>query len=320
MMAETHSTVLDTLEKQADAGTWQSLAEVWDAYGAERAAGRTPFAAAVHVAARADRLGHAFAVGYPAALQQMVPDIGLPCALCVTEAEGNSPRAIASRLGVENGTRRLSGVKTFVTFGTLAKTLLVAARTGLDANGRPDLVVVKIPAGRSGITLHELPPIPFVPEVPHAQVTFDGVVVDEAEQLPGDGYLDYVKPFRTIEDIHVIGATVGYVLGWSLRVRAALEPIAGLIGSLLALEALAKEPPLSPAAHVALHGCYRGVTEIFSSDAFRGLLASSSEAERERWMRDRRLLSVASEAREARLSAALRALGYAASAPSSTGE
>ena len=74
-------TVLDVLAQERDEPTWQSLTHVWDAYAEERAAGCSPFAAGVRVAARADRLGHAFAVGYPAALEHLFqgPTV-LPCA------------------------------------------------------------------------------------------------------------------------------------------------------------------------------------------------------------------------------------------------
>ena len=46
----------------------------------------------------ADRLGWAFASGYQAALRALFPDAPADriCALCVTEADGNSPKAIKS--------------------------------------------------------------------------------------------------------------------------------------------------------------------------------------------------------------------------------
>ena len=39
----------------------------------------------------------------------------------------------------------------------------------------------------------------FVPEISHAEVELDRVKVSDADVLPGDGYDDYLKPFRTIE-------------------------------------------------------------------------------------------------------------------------
>lgn len=57
------------------------------------------------------------------------------------------------------------------------------------------------------------PARPFIPELPHAQVELDGVLVHDADILPGDGYDDYLKPFRTIEVIYVHTALAGHLIG-----------------------------------------------------------------------------------------------------------
>ena len=308
-MAEPPLAVLDALAQNRDEATWQSLPELWNAYASERAAGRSPFSASVVVATRADRLGQAFAVGYPAALEHLVPGVELPCALCVTEAEGNSPRAIATTLQPIEGGYRLDGTKTFVTFGTLAKSLIIVARAGAKPDGRPDLAVVQIPAGRRGTSLSELPETPFVPEIVHARLELDGVEVLESERLSGDGYLRYVKPFRTIEDIHVVGAALGYVIGWARRVDASNDLVADLSADLVALGALLATDPLDPKTHVALHGCHRRAMRALHSDEFALLLDRASRDERDRWKRDERLLAIASKARDARFAAALTSLG-----------
>jgi len=309
LMADPSATVLDVLAERSFAAVFGSLPEVWAAYSAERGEGRSPFSAAVRVAARCDRLGHAFAVGYPAALEHLVPGVELPCALCVTEAAGNSPRAIATTLRPAARGYQLDGTKTFVTFGTLAKALIIVARTGDKPDGRPDLVMVRIPADRGGVELDELPPTPFVPEVVHARVRLEAVEVRQDERLPGDGYLRYVKPFRTIEDIHVVGATLGYVLGWARRAGVERSLFAELGSDLVALDGLLAFEPLDPRAQVALHGVYQHVATLLAGDAFARLLSATDHVERERWERDRTLLHVASKAREARFDAATKALG-----------
>ena len=155
----------------------------------------------------------------------------------------------------------------------------------------------------------ELPATAFVPEVVHARLSLDGVVVRDSERLPGDGYLRYVKPFRTIEDIHVVGATLGYVIGWTRRVGARPELAAELSSALVALDGLRTQPPLDPRVHVALHGVYAHVTELLRGEAFSSLLQVASEDERSRWQRDQVLLRVASKAREARFVRAVEDLG-----------
>ena len=307
-MDETGPTLLDVLSRGDGAPPRERLSDVWGAYRSERALGSTPFEAAVKVAATVDRLGFAFAVGYPAALEQMVTGVELPCALCVTEAKGNSPRAIETTLERRGDRFELRGTKTFVTFGNLAETLLIVARVGAKPDGRPDLVVVQIPAVRKGVELQDLPATPFVPEVPHTSVRLDGVEVLESERLPGDGYLNYVKPFRTIEDIHVVGATLGYLVGLARRTQSSATLIAELSADLVALDGLRGGHPLDPRVHIALHDVYQSVTRLVGSEDFARLLDGAPEDERERWERDRALLQVASRAREARFDKATKEL------------
>jgi len=306
---QTGPTVLDVLSGAAATVLKRGLSAAWEAYGSERAAGASPFMAAVRVASQVDRLGFAFAVGYPAALEQMIEGVRLPAALCVTEANGNSPRAIESTLAPKGAGYELDGTKTFVTFGSHAETLIIVARLGQRLDGRPDLAVVAIPANRKGVVLQELPETPFVPEVPHTSVRFEGVEVLKGERLPGDGYLNYVKPFRTIEDIHVVGAALGYAVGWARRAGAEKSLIAELCSNLVALDGLRAFEPLDPRAHVALQGVYQRITAILSGEAFERLLEAASEDERERWARDNALLAVASKARQARFARAIEDLG-----------
>ena len=301
--------LLDVLMGDARAERKQSLTEVWEAYEGERSSGASPFTAAVAVASRVDRLGFAFAVGYPAALEHMVEGVRLPCALCVTEAQGNSPRAIETTLEPKGDRYELRGTKTFVTFGNFAETLIIVARVGDKLDGRPDLAVVQIPSNRDGVVLQELPKTPFVPEVPHTSVRLDGVEVLEGERLPGDGYLDYVKPFRTIEDIHVVGATLGYLMGFARRTRASTTLIAEMSADLVALDRLRDGSPLDPRVHIALHGVYQRLKRLVGSEDFARLLDGAPDDERDRWERDRALLRVASKARKARFERAARELG-----------
>lgn len=287
----------------------RSLDDLWELYQAKRALGASPFAAAVQAAARVDRLGHAFAVGYPAALEHMVGRVEVPCALCVTESGGNAPRAIEASLAPSRDGYRLRGEKTFVTFGTRAETLLVACRIGEQADGRPDLAMVRIPANRQGVVLHELPPMAFVPEVLHARIELDDVPVAPEERLPGDGYLGYVKPFRTIEDIHVIAAALAYLIGLAVRVGASAELISTIGAALAALEAIHAEPALDPRVHLVLHGIHEHAKSILESSDLDRLFQAAPEDERVRWSRDRALLDIAAKARAARFVRAREALG-----------
>lgn len=253
----------------------------------------------------ADRLGYAFASGYHSALRSLFPQLPREhrYALCVTEAGGGHPAAMHTRLtGSGEGPLRLEGSKAFVTLGTFADELLVVATEGQDDQGRNRLRLVRLDARRPGLTLTELPPPPFVPEVPHAELRLDGVAVAPEDVLPGDGYVRYVKPFRTVEDCHVFAAVIGWLLqvarrsGWPDEVREELLALA------VTMRGLAQAEPASPAVHLAL----AGAIDLFRRrvDGLGALWEQVDGPTRERWERDRLLLNVAGKVRAKRREAA----------------
>jgi hypothetical protein len=253
----------------------------------------------------ADRLGYAFASGYHSALRSLLPELPREhrYALCVTEAEGGHPAAMHTRLtGSGEGPQRLEGTKAFVTLGTAADVLLVVATEGQDEQGRNRLRLVRLDARRPGVTVTELPPPPFVPEVPHAELRLHAVEVAPDEVLPGDGYTRYVKPFRTVEDCHVFAAVLGWLLqvarrsGWPDEVREELLALA------VTMRGLAQAAPASPAVHLAL----AGAIDLFRRrvDGLGELWARVDAPTRERWERDRLLLNVAGKVRAKRREAA----------------
>ncbi|HEY2511161.1 MAG TPA: acyl-CoA dehydrogenase family protein [Polyangiaceae bacterium] len=264
-----------------------------------------------------DRVAFAFGAGYEAALARLVPsaDPSRLRVFCVTEEKGGHPKAIATRLTEgASGAWVLEGKKRWTTFGPLAHELLVVATVGADAQGRNRLRVARIDARREGVEVRAMPPTPFAPELPHAEVSFRGVVVAEGELLEGDGYERYVKPFRTIEDVHVLGAIVGHVAGLA---RAWTGPEAqsffeDALGVLSALGALAPLDPLAAATHLALAGVLRTVRNLLDRvDETWTEGGSDSEAARSAllaWNRDRALMNVAETARELRRVAAWRTM------------
>jgi alkylation response protein AidB-like acyl-CoA dehydrogenase len=265
---------------------------------------------------RADRVAYAFAAGYGEALAALLGGAPLdePTALCVTERGGAQPRAIEARIEERgDGAVAVTGEKRWTTLAAGEGALLVAAREGVDADGRPRLRVVRVPAGAAGVTITRMPETPFVPEIPHVEVRLEGVVVPAAAVLPGDGYARYVKPFRTVEDVHVHGAVLGYVLGVA---RAAGWPASigdRLVALLVALSALAGHDPLAPATHVALAGIVDLARRLLDEAA--PLWALAGEPARARWERDRALLFVAEKARVKRLESARRALDGSSDPP-----
>jgi hypothetical protein len=260
--------------------------------------------------ARADGLGWAFACGYEAAVRRLGPAVkseGHLVALAATEEGGGHPRAIKTALtkSADGRAWELTGEKGFVTLGTDADVLLVVASVGQDDQGRNRLRVARVPSNRDGVTLEAGTALPFAPEIAHARLKLRAVRVADDEVLSGDGYDDLLKPFRTLEDTHVLAAAVGWAIGvgkasgWE---RAWTERA---VATLVSLRAIGQADPSSPATHIALAGALDLARSLLSSAPW----DKTTEATRTRWERDRPLLDVAQRVRAARLEAAWRACG-----------
>ncbi|HEY5596109.1 MAG TPA: acyl-CoA dehydrogenase family protein [Candidatus Bipolaricaulota bacterium] len=257
----------------------------------------------------ADRVAYAFAAGYQSALQRLVPTLPLRefAALCVTEAGGGHPRDIQTKLEPCAAGWTLNGCKRFVSCAHEAHTLLIVASMGRSSEGKNQLKLVSLRNDTPGVSLEPMDPLSFVPEISHAQVRLEDVRVTQSRLLPGDGYLDYVKPFRTIEDVHVLAAVLAHLFrvasswAWPGNVRARL------VSLLTGVRALATCEPSAPAVHVALAGALEQ-TGAFLHEV-EPHWQTVEPAARSAWQRDRALLGVAQGVRDQRLKAAWRHFG-----------
>lgn len=290
-------------------GYGESVEVWWSAYAALAAELRRPADLALVGGLKSERLAWAFASGYQAALRAAIPRLppNEPASLCVTEARGGHPRAIEATLRqTPDGRLVASGKKTYVTLGTLARHLIVVLREGEQPNGRPALRAVVIPADRPGVTISAGPALPFAPELPHGALRLDEVEVFPDELLPGDAYEGLVRPFRTVEDLHVLAATLGFLVR-----EARLSEQSGRLQQLLILAVATRDlcaaDPSDAAVHVTLGGLFSAVEDA-AEQANLTRAARDPEAA-ERFDRDRPLLSVASRARAARLDQAWTAVG-----------
>ena len=271
----------------------------WRAIAAAQA---DPMARAIAGGHVADRVGWAFAAGYQAALRALV--LGLPddtlAALCVTEERGNRPRDIATTItALPDGSVSISGAKRWTTLGPDSALLLVVGRVADASDGeRPRLRVARVPTATPGLTLVGMAPTCFVPEVPHTGVRLDDVRLAADALLAGDGYAAYVKPFRTIEDLHVTAAVLAYLL----REARARDWPAGfrerVVATLVALTALAAERASAAATHVALEGALQWAHQLYAEAG--ALWAAAGDEAAARWQRDAALFGVAGTARAAR--------------------
>jgi acyl-CoA dehydrogenase len=253
----------------------------------------------------ADRLGFAFVAGYHAALSALLRERSLDriTCLCVTEDKGAHPAGIETRLERDGDSFVLNGTKRWATMASWGDDLLIAASEGW-RDGRNVLRMVRVPATSDGLELIPQPETPFIPEIPHFSVQLSSVRVSEEALLPGDGYTDYIKPFRTIEDIHVFIAAAAYALREVHRGLDDPTLEAQLLHTLWALDELSRAKPKDPALHVALHGL---ITTASTSLKTLSLEPLGSEVQA-RWARDLGLLSIAQRARKRRFEVARKKL------------
>jgi hypothetical protein len=240
--------------------------------------------------------GLAFLAGYQAALRVLWPSApsGLG-ALCVTENNSTRPADMHTRL---HGLT-VSGRKDFVTAAEAADWLLVAARDETD--GAPvHLSLAVVYRGAPGVRIEPLPSLSLMPDIGHARLLLEQA---HCELLAGDGWDAYVKPFRSIEDLHVLAAIsawlygVGQDSGWpqTLQLR--------LLALLAGCAELTRQCPRAASSHVLLAGLFAQFDALRSElDA---AMAAGPAPWAQFWQRDQNLLNIAASARRARLQKAL---------------
>ncbi len=270
----------------------------------------TPIDGAIAGGFVADRLAYAFAAGYQASLRRLLPSLSFNtiASLCVSEEGGGHPRKIKTTLRRTDQKESVSpvweikGRKQFITNADEAGRLLIAASTGETPDGKNQIQMIEIERDAPGISVIPMKELPFVPEISHGILLLEGVHIRKENLLPGDGYLQYIKPFRTIEDIHVSAAIIGYLFriagqyGWPQDIQEkCLSVLSGF-------RFLSAEDPGNPAVHIALGGILQQFARLV--DDIEPYWATVEAVKRNAWIRDKKLLDIAREARSLRLKAA----------------
>jgi acyl-CoA dehydrogenase len=134
------------------------------------------------------------------------------------------------------------------------------------------------------------------------------VVVEDDAVLSGDGWDAWLKPFRTIEDTHVLASTVGYLTGAARTYDWDRLIVAELVSIGLALVDVGARNPDLPLTHVALAGLFTSARRLAASTEAEWHKAHVDKAEHERWLRDLPILLVAENARTKRTANAFAAL------------
>ncbi|MBA1237694.1 acyl-CoA dehydrogenase [Pseudomonas kunmingensis] len=257
------------------------------------------FSQAVYGGRLATTPGLAFLAGYQAALRALWPDAppGLG-ALCTTERRKLRPADMTTRS--ENG--QLSGSKDFVTTGDAAQWLLVSAREE-GAGESPRLGLFVIESTGVGVSLVAGPDLPIVPDIAHGRLSLEQAA---GRRLPGDGWSEYVKPFRTHEDLHVLAALTAWLYGIALPEQWPRPLALRLLGVLAAAAEVARQPANEPATHLLLAALLEQFAAL-QPEVDRALMESQGSWNA-MWKRDRAVLGIARDAQTRRLEQAITAL------------
>lgn len=257
------------------------------------------FSQAVYGGRLATTPGLAFLAGYQAALRALWPDAppGLG-ALCTTERRKLRPADMTTRC--ENG--QLSGSKDFVTTGDAAQWLLVSAREE-GAGESPRLGLFVIESAGVGVSLVAGPDLPIVPDIAHGRLSLEQAA---GRRLPGDGWSEYVKPFRTHEDLHVLAALTAWLYGIALPEQWPRPLALRLLGVLAAAAEVARQPANEPATHLLLAALLEQFAAL-QPEVDRALMESQGSWNA-MWKRDRAVLGIARDAQTRRLEQAITAL------------
>ncbi|WP_271195234.1 acyl-CoA dehydrogenase [Pseudomonas turukhanskensis] len=261
--------------------------------------GVTPFELALLGGRLAQTPGLAFLAGYQGALRALWPSAPWTLgALCVTENRSVRPADMQVRLeGLS-----LSGRKDFVTAADASDWLLVAARSELPG-ASPQVALCVTYNGAPGVRVDVLPPLSLMPDVSHGRLYLEAA---QCERLPGDGWDAYAKPFRTLEDLHVLTALLAWLYGvagdnaWPqpLKLR-----VLALLGS---CAEVARQGANEPATHLLLAGVFEQFNHLRGE--IDSAMAAGEPHWQDLWKRDNSLLEIARAARDKRLQNALATL------------
>ncbi len=282
-----------------------SSAREWFSYFNSLTRGKGPFEKALIGGFCSQQFSFAFLSGYQAALEAMFPDLADPDklkALCVSEEGGNHPKVIETTL-VNN---TLTGQKTYITAGTEAEQLFVLCKTNEVYEGRPILKMVLLSPTLEGIDISHFP-LPILTEVEHGRMKLNDVRISTDKILPGDGYLNYTKPFRSREDIGVGTAYQAMLLRQAIEYGWEEELRDQLMLSIFNLSKFHDMEPLDTQTNLMLNANEKRFLTLLPSIE-ENLTAHSPEAFRQDWKTNNKVIAFAKKVKEIRLEKARKRL------------
>ena len=252
-----------------------------------------------------DRIAYAFYAGIQAAFYYLLPELEKDTVLgfCVSEQHGSHPGKIKTILKKIPNSEMwcINGQKQFVSCALYADQLLVAASKGTDNKNQNILKVVLLKSNIKGLKIKPMDNIPFIPEISHGIITFDNVIIDKSQILLEDGYKNYIKPFRTIEDICIYAAFSGYLFKAACKFRWSKKIKEQILFLLTGIRSISFFDFKDPAVHIILGGF-----EYQLNNLIQELSSHWNQEDKEhiRWYRDYTVFNIAKNTKAKRLAAA----------------
>lgn len=260
-----------------------------------------PFVTSVVAALKADRLAWAFFSGYQGAIRAAFPGLVAPgnaVALCVHET-GRKVTEVTTALELRNCIPHLHGQKSWALTGIEDLTLLVLAkRSDGPPKGIGSLVMVRLPSSSFGVSWGVSRPQVVVPELAHSEILFDSVRLNPEHLVPGDGYSEYAKPFRVLEDVFVTGSTLAYLLAEAQSREWSTRWCQRCISAISMLHACADLNPRDTRVHILVAGALSFASDVIRESENHWQVEQAIA--HNRWQRDRQILSQGKEARRLR--------------------
>lgn len=216
-------------------------------------------------------------------------------ALCVTERSGNRRKDICCEFEADRaGHLLLTGQKTFVTLGSAASQLLVAAKSFTEGASKEEFQMVVVQSDSPGVMSRLISSERSPPELSHSEFFFAKAPVVEA--LPGDAFDAYLRRFRVIEDLYLYLATCRHIEVTATRSAWPSELEERAKNLVDELTAELDEDLLAPASVLRSARVFTTADILFSSVG--GLLPPQQRGD---WEKAIQLVKIGAAARQARI-------------------
>lgn len=244
--------------------------------------------------ALSDRLAWVFLSGYQATIYRCFPDLpredGWTSFVNTEDRSGQLP---GTALTGEGADRRLSGWKGWLAASASVERLLVTAK-------QEQTPFILLRRDVPGVRIEERDTSSYLPELTQGRVQFEDVEV-AAGALTGDERT--FPTFRVAEGAYIRVALTAFILAHARRLDAPSTLLAEAVAALHAAVGVVESPMPSLASLVAAHGADIVTQRLVAP--FEALLAERDPELLERWTRDRRLVTGASDRMAARAAAEL---------------